>query len=86
MCHILVHFSLLRTLGLSLSSIGLLVGSWLICTQPPCLVIFQCKFRGSVEAWTEIILYQFEGQTHFGMPRGANVSLTLSDPNSLLYI
>jgi hypothetical protein len=36
---------------------------------------------GSVEVWTKNILYRFmECQTHFGMPRGAKMSLALHEP------
>jgi hypothetical protein len=35
---------------------------------------------GSVEVHMKNILYQFiEGQTHFGMPKGAKMSLTLNE-------
>ena len=34
-----------------------------------------------MEVCTKNILYRFiEGQTHFGMPRGAKTSLALNDP------
>ena len=38
--------------------------------------------RRCVEIWTKNILYGFnEGQTHFGMPRDAKMSLILNEPN-----
>jgi hypothetical protein len=48
----------------------------------------------AVHAWswcgglnTENILYWFiEGQTHFGILRGAKISLALNEPNKLLFI
>jgi hypothetical protein len=37
---------------------------------------------GTVEIRRKNILYQvIEGQTHFGMPRGAKMSLALHEPN-----
>jgi hypothetical protein len=34
-----------------------------------------------VEVWTKNILYRFmKGQTHFGMPKGAKMSLALHEP------
>ena len=42
---------------------------------------------GSVEVWTKNILYQvIEGQTHFDMPSGAKLHLTLDEPMRLLLI
>ena len=54
---------------------------WLFCIQDfPCLVSFQCILGGSVEVWMKDILYWFiEGQTYFGMPRGAKMSLALNE-------
>ena len=60
--------------------------TWLLfCIQhPPWLVSFWCMLRGSVEVWAKNILYQFiEGQTHFGMPRGAKMSLALNEPKQV---
>jgi hypothetical protein len=64
-------------LELSFNSTWLLVGSWLFCLQIlPCLVNFWCMRGGSVEVWIKDILYWFmEDQTHFGMSRGAKMSL-----------
>jgi hypothetical protein len=40
-----------------------------------------------VEVWTENILYRFmEGQAHFGMPRGAKMSLALHEPYRMFYV
>jgi hypothetical protein len=40
-----------------------------------------CMRGGSVEVWPKNILYRLiEGQTHFGMPRGAEMSLALNEP------
>ena len=37
-------------------------------------------FGGSVEVWMKNILHRFiKGQTHFGMPRGAEVNLALNE-------
>lgn len=63
-------------------STGLLVRSWLLCIEHlPCSGNFWCMVGSSVEAWTNDILYQFiEGQTHFGVPRGAKTYLALNEP------
>jgi hypothetical protein len=55
-----------------------LVGSWLFCIQHlPYAVKFYWVLGGSVVVWTKSMLYWFsEGQTHFGMPRGAKTSLS----------
>ena len=57
-----------------------LVGSWLFCIQRlPCLVSCRCMHGGLNEEHS--ILYQFiEGQAHFGMPRGAQMSMALNEP------
>jgi hypothetical protein len=69
-------------LELSFNSSWLLIGSWLFCFQNfPCLVSIWCMRGCSVEVWTKNILYWFmKGQTHFGMPRGAKMSLALHEP------
>ena len=72
-------------LEISCDSKGLLVGSWLFCVQHlPCSVSLPFMLGGSVEVWTKNILCWFiEGQTHFGMPRGARITLAL---NELKYV
>ena len=59
--------------------------SWLSCIQHlPCSVSFQFMFGGSVEVWLKNILYWFiMGETHFGMPRGAERSLALNEPRQI---
>ena len=85
-CHLPSDFSSKfqssMTIELYFNSSWLSVGSWLFCLQKlPCLVSFWCMRGGSVEVWTKNILYQFmKGQTHFGMQRGAKMSLALHEP------
>ena len=51
------------------------------------MVHFGCVIGDSVEVRTKNIQYWIiDGQPHFGMPRGAKMSLTLNEPNSLLFI
>ena len=79
-CNYLASWKLLK---LSSTSTWLLVGSWLFCIQhPPFSVSFRCMLGGTVEIRRKNILYQvIEGQTHFGMPRGAKMSFALHEPN-----
>ena len=47
-----------------------------------CSVTIWCMLGGSLEVRTKKFLHWFdEGQTHFGIPRVANVSLALNAPN-----
>ena len=70
---------------LSCNSTWFMVMCWLFCIQHfPCLVSLWCMFGGSVEAWTENILYWFtESQTQLGMPRGAKMSLAFNEPHEI---
>ena len=53
-------------------------------TTPSVFGKFAVHDRGSVDIWTNNILYRFiEGQTHIGMPRGANMDLALNVPKEV---
>ena len=67
---------------------GILVGSWFFCIQHlPCSVGFGAcsevvwRFKG-----LNIPYRLREGQTNFGMPRGAITSLVVNELNRLLFI
>ena len=52
--------------------------------KPSVFIKFLGRHEGCVEVWTKNILYWFiEGQTHFGMSRGANLSLALYEPKEV---
>lgn len=80
-------FSLCR-LELSINSMRLLVGSWVLCIQRlPRLVNFLVHVRRSVEVWMKNILYESaEGETHFGIWCVALKSLASFNRNRLLFI
>ena len=76
-------------LDLSFNSTRVSDGSWLFCRQYIlCSIIsFWCMFGVNVEVWTKNFLFRFiEDHAHFGMPRGAKMSLIPNEPiNIVLY-
>jgi hypothetical protein len=73
------------SLELSPNSTWFLVGSWRFCIQHLRLsVSLRCILEDSVKVWKKYILYPLiEGQTHFGIPRGAKMSLALNTPTEI---
>ena len=59
-----------------------MVKSCLFCIQNfPCSVSFQCMLGVGVKVWTKNFQnLSFGGQTHFGMPRGDQMSLAPNEP------
>ena len=65
-----------------------LVMSWLFCIQNfPCSVSCWCMLGVTGEVWTKNNLYQFiGGQTHFGMPGGAEIIWPLMNRYKLFFV
>ena len=74
----------------SSNSDSFLVRGWLICFQHLLYsVSLRCMLGGSAEVWTNelgILYKKFKGQRHFGMPRGAKMSLAFNGSKRLLFL
>ena len=70
-----LHQTFCVAFELPFNTTEVVVGSWLFCIH--CFVTLHCMLGVGVEIRTKNLLYRFiEDQTHYGIPKGAKMSLT----------